>query len=407
MTRVDLVENGEPQVTYLDAVAGQALADTGLVDARHLPGTDAWELRPTSKVGAVRVGRVEVRVAPKVPIDRVMFLLGWSTRGADWRDEPVTASPAPDLLVAIAESFTRLAERATRAGLLQGYREVTEALPVVRGRIREADQLRRRFAMAVPIEVRYDDYTVDIAENRLLRHASRRLLRVAGLPHPLRHRLTRLEVRLSDAGVAGPAGDWHPSRLNAHYVDALHLAELVLAGSSFEHRGSAVTATGFVLDMATVFEDFVCRELQRALSSIEGEVSLQPRDWSLDADARVPLRPDLVWQHDQHRPLAVLDAKYKAERPAGYPNADVYQLLAYCTALRLPDGHLLYAKGNETAQRYRIRGAAVTIHAHALDLSLSPTDLLGRLDELAALMHRTALGRGTRQMVTSVGSTSS
>ena len=31
----------------------------------------------------------------------------------------------------------------------------------------------------------------------------------------------------------------------------------------------------------------------------------------------------------------MIDAKYKAEKPAGYPNADLYQLLAYCTVLGL------------------------------------------------------------------------
>lgn len=64
--------------------------------------------------------------------------------------------------------------------MLQGYRTVEEALPLLRGRLREADQLRQR--LAVPLEVRYDDYTVDIPENRILLTAARRLLRVPGLP---------------------------------------------------------------------------------------------------------------------------------------------------------------------------------------------------------------------------------
>ncbi len=58
--------------------------------------------------------------------------------------------------------------------MLRGYREVEEALPVVRGRIREAGQIRRRYGFPLPVEVRYDDYTVDIAENRPLLAASAR-----------------------------------------------------------------------------------------------------------------------------------------------------------------------------------------------------------------------------------------
>ncbi len=35
-------------------------------------------------------------------------------------------------------------------------------------------------------------------------------------------------------------------------------------------------------------------------------------------------------------PAAGIDAKHKAENPAGYPNAHLYQLLACCTVLGLP-----------------------------------------------------------------------
>ena len=58
---------------------------------------------------------------------------------------------------------------------------------------------------------------------------------------------------------------------------------------------------------------------------------------------------------------AVIDAKYKAEKPAGYPNADLYQLLAYCTVLGLRDGHLVYARGNEDPARHVVRQSGVEI----------------------------------------------
>lgn len=54
-------------------------------------------------------------------------------------------------------------------GLLQGYRVTEESSTVLRGRLREADQMRRRFGLAIPMEVRFDDYSADIAENQLLR----------------------------------------------------------------------------------------------------------------------------------------------------------------------------------------------------------------------------------------------
>ena len=76
-----------------------------------------------------------------------------------------------------------------------------------------------------------------------------------------------------------------------------------------------------------------------------GRVADQDRN-HFDEAGQVRLRPDIVWKI-RGSAVAVIDAKYKAEKPAGYPNADLYQLLAYCTVLGLRNGHLVYAKGNE------------------------------------------------------------
>jgi 5-methylcytosine-specific restriction enzyme subunit McrC len=81
---------------------------------------------------------------------------------------------------------------------------------------------------------------------------------------------------------------------------------------------------------------------------------------------------------------AVVDAKYKAEKPSGFPDADLYQMLAYCTALALPAGYLVYAKGNEAGQTHAVKGAAVEIRARTLDLSRPPGELLAQVADLAA-----------------------
>ena len=83
------------------------------------------------------------------------------------------------------------------------------------------------------------------------------------------------------------------------------------------------------------------------------------------------LRPDIVWKI-RGSAVAVIDAKYKAEKPAGYPNADLYQLLAYCTVLGLRSGHLVYAKGNEEPARHVVRRSGIEIFCHAVDLDQEP-----------------------------------
>jgi 5-methylcytosine-specific restriction enzyme subunit McrC len=96
----------------------------------------------------------------------------------------------------------------------------------------------------------------------------------------------------------------------------------------------------------------------------------------------VVLRPDIVWKI-RGSPVAVVDAKYKAEKPAGYPNADLYQLLAYCTVLGLRAGHLVYAKGNEEPAHHVVRRSGIEIFCHALDLGQPPVVLLSQMRSLA------------------------
>jgi 5-methylcytosine-specific restriction enzyme subunit McrC len=94
------------------------------------------------------------------------------------------------------------------------------------------------------------------------------------------------------------------------------------------------------------------------------------------------MRPDLVWLREGV-PVAVVDAKYKRETPSGYPEADVYQMLAYCTALRLRRGHLIYALGGAEGAHHVVRHAGIEIVCHALDLALPPAALLAAVSRLA------------------------
>ena len=98
----------------------------------------------------------------------------------------------------------------------------------------------------------------------------------------------------------------------------------------------------------------------------------------LDEAETVPVRPDFVWS-DAGVPRVVVDAKYKAEKPSGFPQADLYQMLAYCTVLGLPVGHLVYAKGNEDARAHVVRRSGVRIVTHALDLDVEPAELLAAM----------------------------
>jgi len=363
------------------------LGRIGLVEPVRTADPGWWELRPGGKVGAVRVGDLDVRVAPKVDIERIVFLLGYRLRGVAWQESVVPVEAADDIVHVLAEIFTRSVTDAIRPGLLQGYRVTEEALPVVRGRIRIDEQLKRRPGTWLPVEVSYDDFTVDSPENQVLKAALERLQRNPLVSSEDRRRMGALLLQFADVArlIPGmPLPEWRITRMNRRYDMALELARLVLASSSFEHRVGSVAVDGFVLDVPKIFEDFVSAALGDVLPGLlPGSSVMDQYPTTLDEGSEVDMRPDIVWLDNQLRPLAVIDAKYKEERVSGFPNADLYQCLAYATVLNLPRAHLIYAKGNAKIRKYTVRGNGLVISAHALDLSLPPGELLAQVHMLA------------------------
>jgi 5-methylcytosine-specific restriction enzyme subunit McrC len=135
------------------------------------------------------------------------------------------------------------------------------------------------------------------------------------------------------------------------------------------------------VDLPKVFEEFVTTTLGAALEDIGGSCTKQD-SFTLDDGLSIAIKPDLVWRVHNH-PAAVVDAKYKAEKPSGFPQADLYQAHAYATAYGLDQVHLVYADGNEMATAWVVRNSGVLITAHTLQLHETPEAILGQITQLA------------------------
>jgi len=133
MRHLHLTENAPSQPFNLSSEEAEALAGAELAVVSRVPGSGSWDVAAGSKVGVVRVGDLQVTVCPKIPIDRLVFMMGYAQKPQFWRDHSVLLDSHSDLADALAESFRRLATMALEQGLLHGYRSVDEALPVLGG----------------------------------------------------------------------------------------------------------------------------------------------------------------------------------------------------------------------------------------------------------------------------------
>ena len=312
MKPVSVVEGEGWKDEVLTSGQAEALRCCGLVEIRRGRAEGQWQVRgmqPFGWAGAARVGggpdSVDVRLRPKVPIARLLFLVGYTRRQIDqldWRDDEIDTGEADEVLPAVAHAFARAADGALGQGMLFGYRETEETAAVVRGRIREADQVRRHYSLLLPVEIRFDDYTADIPENQLLLAAAGQLLKLPRLQRDALvatlGSLRKLVLRL--AGVTPlvpgrPPPRWKPSRLNARYHTALSLAEVVLRGSTYElDDGRTLRANGLIVLMWKLFEDFVTSAIADALRAHGGWCEFQDERHRLDAGSLFKLKPDLV-----------------------------------------------------------------------------------------------------------------
>jgi 5-methylcytosine-specific restriction enzyme subunit McrC len=378
MRQIELAEHQTRSSVALTATEAAQLQGTpALTLTPSTGGGELWDLRAAQYVGVIQTNDIEVRIHPKVPVDQLLFLLGYAADSTGWKNLPATFAAAEDLVGAVALAFLHHTERALATGLLQGYVTQDDALTTLRGRLREADQLRRRFSLPVPAEVRVDDFTPDILENQMLKVAARRLLRRHDLPTTARRGLRRLVHRLS--GVSEPPFSRIPpsvrfTRLNQRYRPAIRLAELILASRSLDLQAGTHNGIAFLFDMNRVFEDFVTAAMQAG-----GRVQAQ---WhgNLDEQNRVPIRPDLTWWTGAEC-RAVADVKYKPAS-GGTPNADLYQMLAYCLVLGVPCGYLICPAGDEEPTSYAIRNAGVEVIVKTLDLAAQPLRLLKEAEQL-------------------------
>ncbi len=395
--RVVEVTEGAPWATLRVSIEQAAeIAALKIGSVSPLPNGE-WRITGIRKVGVIRIGDTELRIRPKTPIDRLFYLLSRGNQWGEWFDEDALLSTTDTLHAVMADVFGRWGERVLRGGVLQGYEERHSAEPFIRGRWLVTEQIGRRFGMPLPAELQYDEYTTDIAANQLVRSAARRLLSFGSVPSHARARLHRIDRRLANVNLL-TRGDDLPTirfdRRNERYRPLIALARLVLGNESLEYLEGASSASGYLLNVAAVFEDFVAAEVARHAAASGGEVVSQHVS-RLDLMGHVTIKPDLVWRRGG-RIRAVFDAKYKIIKNDAFPNADVYQMLAYCIRHNVPEGHLIYAEGEPIPQEIAVQsagvdGAVVRIYGHAVDLSCPPLEIEARMK---AITDRALASRG-------------
>ena len=314
---------------------------------------------------------LSILIKPKIGMPQLLSLACYALGIYKQQDEEFSFEKDEALPDVLALALIAAARRAFGQGLLRGYLSEEDALHTVRGRVRFDEQIRRRYGIPLPVELRFDEFTEDILANRLVKAAAVRLRRMTLHSSEARRGLGWIAAILEDVSLLEFGRRNVPEvrfdRLNEHYRHVVGLARLILLHSEFESFRGDVRTSGFLVDMNVLFQEFVTQALRESIGvskyTLRSEVTVP-----FDEKRKVSLRPDLSWWESGVCKF-VGDTKYKNITAKPIPNADLYQVLAYATALNLPGGLLIYAKGEANLATYKVLYAEKWLEVAVVDLS--------------------------------------
>ena len=264
----------------------------------------------------------------------------------------------------------------TKQGLKAAYTPVEANERFYKGKLLASQNIKHNLIHHERFFVRYDDFSINRAENRLIKSTLHYLLKQTA---DSRNSLNTARLLTFFEGVdfsANYEADFSKcisDRSVSHYDKALSWCRIFLCGNSFTAFAGSEVALALLFPMEKVFENFVAAKFRKHIGD---NVSLRTQDakYSLfDHPSRAfALKPDIVLESAER--TVILDTKWKLlsdnARNGGISQSDMYQMYAYSKKYDA-DGIVLLYPCSENVSRSEFRYASndnVNVDVYFIDL---------------------------------------
>lgn len=251
----------------------------------------------------------------------------------------------------------------TKQGLKAAYMPVEANERFYKGKLLASQNIKHNLMNYERFFVRYDDFSFNRPENRLIKSTLHFLLKQTADSRN-RHNAARLLTFFEGVDFSESyESDFSKcisDRSMSHYDKALSWCRVFLKGNSFTAFAGSEVALALLFPMEKIFESFVAAKFRKHLGS---GVSLRTQDnrYSLfDSPTRAfALRPDLVLESGER--TVILDTKWKLlsdnVRNNGISQSDMYQMYAYSKKYDA-DGIVLLYPQSDSVSKGEIRYAS-------------------------------------------------
>jgi 5-methylcytosine-specific restriction enzyme subunit McrC len=378
-TLVELAEQAEREVDLSQTDAEYLAALKFVVipcAAQDKEGQHLFTVNPQQWVGHFRLpsGAV-VKIIPKIPSASVLRMLAYAfLRWNDqmMRHEAVEYATDSFLFEPLVRLFNDLVAARTRRGLVQDYVRHEENLSLVRGKILFREHIQTNVGYPNRVYCRFFENTVDIPDNQIIRRTLRLLLANGGWTRGTEHGLIanfhQFEAVSDGHSRSIHFGAHHYHHLNEDYEPIHRLCALFIAIASISEAVGDLPFKGFLLDLNKLFEKFVEQAFVTVAKKMDVEIRPQKAERLSDAQFAPMIQPDIAVAYNG-RTAAIIDAKYKRDA-YGPQNSDIYQVLAYGTALRCDETYLFYPETELALDRtIPIRNSPIVVNTRRVAIS--------------------------------------
>lgn len=279
-------------------------------------------------------------------------------------------------------TFIKEAQMLAKHGIKSSYVLKEDNLNCLKGKMLFSQHIKQNMAHMERFYVGFDDFNMNTPENRIVKAALEKLLRVTSSARnskDIRQLLTSFELIDSSSNYESDLSKITINRNNKDYDLLIRWARIFLFNKSFTTFSGKQRSRAILFPMESVYESYVAKQIKRVFGNEGWEVSVQDRSFNLFSEPkRFALRPDVVLK--RNGVTVVMDTKWKRLMNIdsvnyGISQADMYQMYAYSKYYNSPEIWLLYPMTNELKDHEEISyttndktGIATRVNVFFIDL---------------------------------------
>lgn len=244
------------------------------------------------------------------------------------------------LLEIFISMFLDEVSKLIKIGIKSDYVELEDNLKFLKGKLKISEQIRKNIVHKERFYVCYQEFSIDRAENRLIKSALEFLYKRSKSSKNqrlIREYLFIFDEISSNSDINADFSRLKLNRQTKHYEQALLWSKIFLQNKSFSpYKGNEI-AFALLFDMNKLFESYVGNFIKKK----RADVSLQHSEKHLVEEPKgFRLRPDIFLEGE-----FIADTKWKIVKSKDdISQADLYQLYAYGKKYNCGKLYLIYPR---------------------------------------------------------------